>query len=357
MNTNIFDETDLIDFVESGPVTNTGDLTPVFSRTLFTGLVDASHSTGELSTPPKTATSASNFSNLRLEATLNPAPIDITATIFKVIQRFEYGVFSANSSCFNRNQLDTPDPNCGVATLDDASVISMPGEVLSFTPASSNYVATGSPNWNSAIAAFDTGAFPVVVEVQTDYPAGITFAAFMAAHGNPAVDVSMFSEAEAQITALGICANAGPIEASTALFFFFQNYELEVDWDVVSPGAEIIVGDVQLELTDDSEISPYYIEGDISLEITAGSTPEEIVGDISLAIEVSGYGMEIVGDISLEITVDPRTVWSADASGIYQIVWGKRNDTLYDRDSEDDDDVGTVDVAIPRPVSYTHLTL
>ena len=47
MTTNTFDENDLINFVDSGPVINTGDLTPVFSRTLFTGQVDAHFETGE----------------------------------------------------------------------------------------------------------------------------------------------------------------------------------------------------------------------------------------------------------------------------------------------------------------------
>ena len=54
---------------------------------------------------------------------------------------------------------------------------------------------------------------------------------------------------------------------------------------------------------------------------------------------------EIVGDLELELTLDSDTVYSADASGLYQIVPGKRNDTLYQREDVED----TIDVKIPNP--------
>lgn len=134
----------------------------------------------------------------------------------------------------------------------------------------------------------------------------------------------------------------------------------EFDWETIveAPSLDRFVagqGNFSEEPFATSGEGGFEIIGDIDLGIQdAGifTTPNEIIGDINLGITIGNVN-EIVGNISLGIEVDPATVYSADSSGIYEIIPLKRNDTLYLRDAEDDSDVETVDVAIPRPFGKT----
>ncbi len=93
------------------------------------------------------------------------------------------------------------------------------------------------------------------------------------------------------------------------------------------------------------------ITGDLALTITDDSlilSPNEMAEPFALEIQLLEY-YEIVGNLALEISLDPVTVWSADASGLYILVPGKTDDTIYAREHTEE----TQDVAIPDPTIGT----
>lgn len=102
-------------------------------------------------------------------------------------------------------------------------------------------------------------------------------------------------------------------------------------------GVVTITGDAEIGIEDHSLLS---------------LDPSEIIGFAELAILVLAPN-EMIGTAVLAVDGNPRTVFSADASGLYILVPGKTNDTIYLRDAEDDVTVETLDIAIPDPTVGT----
>lgn len=102
-------------------------------------------------------------------------------------------------------------------------------------------------------------------------------------------------------------------------------------------GVVTITGDAELGIEDHSLLS---------------LDPSEMIGTAFLEI-LALDAHEIVGTAMLGIEGRPRTVFSADASGLYILVPGKTNDTIYLRESEGDSNVEQEDIAIPDPTLAT----
>src|SRR3990172_6977294 len=151
----------------------------------------------------------------------------------------------------------------------------------------------------------------------------------------------------ASINAIGTPGNT--VISSLLIDVAFIQLEVpDADFDMA------IIGNLHINAELDSLVSPESIIGDLSLEVELDSLIADnyIVGDLQANAGIDSPFSDInsiIGDLSLEGEFYPITVYSADASGLYKLVPGKTNDTLYQREDVED----TIDVAIPEPVVRT----
>lgn len=135
---------------------------------------------------------------------------------------------------------------------------------------------------------------------------------------------------------------------------FTQTYDvayiaLEVPEGGTPPDIEL-TGNVTVDI-DASQDVP----GNVTVEIDASSTyqPSDVISNVDVEINSSSqYGQnEIDGNVTVDIDSSAVLVISTDPSGLYTLVPGQKFDRLYNRITEDN--VDTIDVAIPRPFIKT----
>jgi len=322
-------------------VINTEPDAPNTSGSGFNRSVDNSDTTA--SDPVQSISQA--FSDVEITADLDISDVDIpsSAQILSLRETFDY-ILQASAHGQGNGDGDVQTVQAG---LDTGIGISGLLTIKYGLPQASDADAATIPSTSGSIdetVGFDTtGSYDEIKDYTLSPPGFITKAELLAA----ILPLQMFlvSSAGVNVTATGIGTTAGPTSSSYNVEV--SNWQIEITWQEGGPTPDLeITGNVTVDINASQDLP-----GNIQVDIDASSTyqPSDITSTVDVEIDASSqYGQNTIdGNVTVDIDGSSLYVLSTDPSGLYTLIPGQRFDRLYNRANEDD--VTTIDVAIPRP--------